>query len=91
MKRDGAQLRGAGLPVVRFVVPNEETDERSFATASAILQDREARQYVGAIGYHPYLYESSHANISQILATSGAGRPDPVRVAARQQLRDLGR
>jgi hypothetical protein len=33
---------------VKFVVPNEETIERSIAVARVILEDGEARSYVAA-------------------------------------------
>jgi O-glycosyl hydrolase len=91
VKRVGTRLRSEGFGTVRFVVPNEETDERSLSVATAILSDRDARPFVGAIGYHPYPYESNYASVSGILNTAGVGRPDGARLAVRQQLRDLGR
>jgi O-glycosyl hydrolase len=89
VKRAGARLRSEGFADVKFVVPNEETVTKSLQTATAILADAEARQYVAAIGYHPYPYTSPYAAIPTLLKTAGMGKPDPAEVAARQQLRDL--
>jgi O-glycosyl hydrolase len=89
--RAGDRLTREGFTTVRFVVASEETDERSYESAAAILGDPRARSYVGAIGYHPYPYASAYANVPRLLQTSGAGRPDPDRVAARHRLRDLAR
>lgn len=91
IKHVGARLRGAGFPEVKFIVPNEETEEISLHTAKAILSDPVARQYVGAIGYHPYPYGSPYASVPRILKTSGSGNPDSDRVAVRYALRDLGK
>ena len=90
IKRAGSRLRAEGFGDIKFVIPNEETEEKSLSTAAAILSDPEARQYVGAIGYHPYPYGSVYASIPKILGTAGAGRPDPGRIAVRNKLRDLG-
>jgi len=91
VKRAGVRLRREGFQNVGFVVPNEETEEKSLRTAAAVLADPEARQYVGAIGYHPYPYGSVYASIAKILGTSGAGRPDQGRIAVRKELRALGK
>lgn len=91
IKRAGARLRKEGFPDVKFVIPNEETEEHSLAVAAAVLADPEARQYVGAIGYHPYPYGSPYVSVPRILSSAGAGRPDVGRVELRQKLRDLGR
>ncbi|HEV8722537.1 MAG TPA: glycoside hydrolase family 30 beta sandwich domain-containing protein [Candidatus Binatia bacterium] len=91
VKRVGARLRNAGFKDIKFVVPNEETEEKSLESAKAILSDAEARPYVGAIGYHPYPYGSVYANVPKILETSGVGKPDPDRIAVRNKLRDLGK
>ncbi|MGH8245410.1 MAG: glycoside hydrolase family 30 beta sandwich domain-containing protein [Gammaproteobacteria bacterium] len=90
VKRLGARLRREGFDP-KFIVPNEESEEQSLLTAQAILSDPEARQYVGAIGYHPYPYRSVYASVPRILGTSGAGRPDHSKIAVRRQLRDLAR
>jgi O-glycosyl hydrolase len=90
IKRAGARLREEGFTSLKFVVPNEETVERSYASAQAILSDPEAREYVGAIGYHPYPYGSAYSSIPEILRTSGSGNPDLEEIARREQLRDLG-
>jgi O-glycosyl hydrolase len=91
VKRTGTRLREAGFAEVKFVVPNEETVEQSYATTWAILADKEARQYIGAIGYHTYPYGSTYASIPNILRTSGAGRPSLEAIRIRQRLRDLAR
>jgi hypothetical protein len=70
-------------------VPGEETEEKSLATATAILSDPVACQYVGAIAYHTYPYGSVYSSVRNILATSGAGRPDASRIAIRASLRSL--
>lgn len=89
VKRAGTVLRAAGFPDVMFVVPSDETEEHSLETARAVLRDPEARQYVGAIAYHPYPYGSIYSSVPRILATSGAGRPDQSRVNVRRAIRDL--
>jgi O-glycosyl hydrolase len=85
----GVALTLAGFPQVKLVVPSEETELSSLTEAQAILSDPQARQYVGAISYHPYPYGSVYATVDSILSTSAAGRPDPEAIAARTQLRDL--
>jgi O-glycosyl hydrolase len=91
IKRVGSRLRKEGFRTVKFVVPGEETDERSLEVATAILADPDARQYVGAIAYHSYPYGSTYAVVANILRTSGRGEPDVERIAARRRLRDLGK
>lgn len=89
IKRAGARLRREGFNA-KFVL-NQATEERSLDTAAAILADPDARQYLGALGYHTYPYGSIYASVPNILATAGRGKPDPGRIAIRQQLRDLGK
>lgn len=91
IKRVGARLRSDGFADVKFLVPNEETVDRTVRTTRTILSDSAARQYVGAIGYHAYPYGSPYASISQILATSGKGQPVAAQITARNELRDLGK
>ena len=91
VKRVGARLRKEGFQDIKFIIPNEETEEKSLRTAIAVLSDSEARTYIGAIGYHPYPYGSPYASIPKILKTSGVGRPDSGRIAIREKLRDLGK
>lgn len=91
VKRAGTALRKAGVNTMKFVVPNEETEAKSLETATAILADPEARQYVGAIGYHPYPYGSNYASIPHLFRTSGKGAPDASKIELRRKLRDLGR
>ncbi len=89
VKRAGSRLRAAGFSKTRFVVGTEETESHSLDVASAILGDRKAAQYVGAIGYHTYPYHQGYSSVEFILSTSGAGKPDPERVHLRNQIRDL--
>jgi len=91
VQRSGERLTREGFDNVRFVVPNEETEEKSYQSAQAILENPRARRYVGAIGYHPYPLGSVYANVPKLLRTSGMGRPDPGRIQARRKLRDLAR
>lgn len=91
VKRAGDRLRAAGFNELKFVVPNEETVERSLKVAEVILEDTDARKYVAAVGYHVYPYGSPYASVPQILRASGSGRPDPASVEQRGRLRELGR
>lgn len=88
VKAVGAKLKAEGLNI-KLVVPSEETEKVSLEDAQAILADPQARQYVGAIAFHTYPYESAYANIGNILNTSGAGKPDAERIAIRNQIRSL--
>jgi O-glycosyl hydrolase len=90
IKRAGARLRSAGMPT-KFIVVSEYSPALSATVAREILADPEARQYVGAVGYHPYPYESAYASMANILNGPGAGRPDAAAVADRRALRDLSR
>jgi O-glycosyl hydrolase len=90
IKRAGGRLRSAGMPTT-FVIASEYSPAQSAALAKEILADPQARQYVGAIGYHPYPYGSAYSSMPVILAKSGAGRPDAAAVADRRTLRDVGR
>lgn len=89
--RTGDRLKREGFDAVRFVVSSDETEEKSYESAAAILADSRARAYIGAIGYHPYPYGSVYVNVPRLLQTSGMGRPDAGRIAARRRLRDLAR
>jgi hypothetical protein len=88
-KRAGARLRAAGFRKTRFIVGTEETEEASYQVASAVLADAQASQYVGAIGYHTYPYNTGYSSAQFILSTSGTGAPDPGRVAIRNRIREL--
>ncbi|MHB1034591.1 MAG: glycoside hydrolase [Pirellulales bacterium] len=91
VKRSGDRLREAGFKDLKFVVPNEETIERSIAVAKVILEDPDARKYVAAVGYHVYPYGSPYASVPNILRASGSGKPDAGSVEQRRRLRDLCR
>jgi O-glycosyl hydrolase len=90
IKRAGGRLRSAGMPT-KFIVPSEYSPAQSLALAREVLADPEARQYVGAIGYHVYPYGSAYASMPKILAGPGTGRRDDAALADRRALRDLGR
>jgi len=88
VKAVGAKLKAEGLNI-KLVVPSEETEEASLSDAQAIMSDPVARQYVGAIAFHTYPYESVYTNIASLLSTSGSGNPDARRIAVRNQIRTL--
>ncbi len=90
IKAAGDRLRKEGFDEVLFVVPNEETVEKSIETANVILQDEKARGYVGAIAYHAYPYRTSYSSIKQILQTSGSGQPVRREILLRDNLKTLG-
>jgi O-glycosyl hydrolase len=90
IERAGGRLRSAGMPT-KFVVVSEYSAAQSAAMAREILADPNARQYVGAIGYHVYPYGSAYASMPNILSGPGTGRPDEAALADRRALRDLAR
>jgi O-glycosyl hydrolase len=90
IKRAGARLRSAGMPT-KFIVPSDESVTSTITTARAVLADAQARQYVGAIGYHVYPYGSPYASMPRILSGPGRGRRDDNELMQRRALRDLGR
>jgi O-glycosyl hydrolase len=85
----GTRLEQEGFGNVRFVLPNEETVDKSLEVADAILSDPVARRFAGPIGYHSYPYGSPYTSIPYLLNTSGVGTPDPNSVAVRDRLRQL--
>ncbi|MDQ3041115.1 MAG: hypothetical protein M3R11_01900 [Acidobacteriota bacterium] len=89
VKAVGSAVRKAKFRTVKFYLPNEETTAKSLETATAVLNDPTAKQYVGAIGYHTYPYGSTYAELTNILATSGAGMPNEAEIQARTQLKNL--
>lgn len=89
VKRTGDRMKAAGF-TPRFIVPSEETTDVSHSHASMILADAAARQYVGAISYHPYPYGSEYAAVPKILSASGAGTPHAGSVEQRRKLKELG-
>jgi O-glycosyl hydrolase len=89
VKAVGARFRAGGYNNVMLVVPSEETMDKSIESATAILADATARQYVGAISYHPYPYGSAYASVVNILAQSGAGTPNATANASRANLLSL--
>ncbi|MFN8386335.1 MAG: glycoside hydrolase family 30 beta sandwich domain-containing protein [Anaerolineales bacterium] len=89
IKTAGSRLEQEGFADVKFIVTNEETPAKSLEVATAILNDAEARKYVGVIGYHAYPYDSIYSSVPNILNTSGVGVPDAEAVAVRKQLQLL--
>ena len=89
IKSLGKRLRDEGFKDTMLVAPCEETVARSLEVAKAILEDAEARPYVGAIGYHCYPYGSPYASVRNILEHSGKGKPPPHEIELRRNLRDL--
>jgi hypothetical protein len=90
VRQTGKRLEAAGYGSVGLVVPAEETEERSLEVATAILNDNDARHYVGAIAFHTYPYGSQYSYVPNILAGPGMGNPDPARIDVRHRLKDLG-
>jgi hypothetical protein len=90
IKRAGARLRSAGM-TTKFIIPSEFTVAATTKLAREILADPVARPFVGAIGYHPYPYNSGYASMARILAGPGRGRRDDNELMQRRALRDLGR
>ncbi len=89
IKTASSRLEQEGFAGVKFIVTNEETPAKSIEVATAILNDAEARKYVGVIGYHAYPYDSIYSSVPNILNTSGVGVPDAEAVAVRKQLQLL--
>ena len=79
IKRCGDRLRAEGFPAMKFIVPAEETEQKSLDDARAILADPAARAYVGAIAYHPYPYGSTYAAVPKSLPRRAAGGRIPAR------------
>lgn len=88
-KAVGKGLRAEGFKEVLLVVPCEETVAQSLKVSQAILEDEEARPFVGAIGYHCYPYGSPYASVKRILQGPGKGKPDPKEIEVRQKLAEL--
>lgn len=91
VKRVGLRLREAGFSDVKLVTPNEAYPQRTLEVASALLSDPEARQFIGAISYHPYPYDSPFVSAEKILLQSAKGDPDKNEVEVRGKLKDLAR
>lgn len=89
--RAGDRLRAAGFTRVMIVAPSQETVGKTIQTAQAILNNADARQYLGAIGYHPYPYRSDYSYVPNILSASGQGNPSQTALQERTQLLALAR
>lgn len=90
VKRIGRRMQDSGFNATKLVVPGEETVQRSYDVARAILADPEARRFVGAIAYHGYPYGSAYASPRSILNTSGRGSPAGAEIEIRNKIRNLG-
>jgi O-glycosyl hydrolase len=90
IKRTGSVLRANNFSA-KFLIPNEGSEEGSLNITEAVMNDSDARQFVAAIGYHPYPYESVYVDGARVLATSGAGNPVADRINIRTQLKNLGK
>jgi O-glycosyl hydrolase len=90
IKTCGQRLADNGFGSVKFIVGSEETEAASLSLATAILADSQARQYVGAIGYHEYPYGSEYSSLARVLQDSGTGNPPADGVQVRNSLRNLG-
>jgi O-glycosyl hydrolase len=53
VKSLGARMRSAGLRT-RLLIPDDLNASEAYTRAAAVLDDPEARPYVGALGYHLY-------------------------------------
>ncbi len=67
----GARLAAEGIPT-RLVVPDDLNPSRALVRAQAVMDDPDARRYVGALAYH--LYETGY--------TPGVTQPDLVTLSA---------
>ena len=90
IRRSGSVLRANNLSA-KFLIPNEGTEDVSLQIAEAVLSDKDARQFVAAIGYHPYPYESVYVDGAKVLTTSGNGNPVADRINIRTQLKNLAK
>ena len=90
VKRAGDRLRAAGFKELKFVVPNEETVERSLEVAKVILEDADAqvrgRRWIPCL---PLRFAVCLGPADP--RASGSGQPDPASVEQRRRLRDLCR
>jgi hypothetical protein len=77
VKKLGSRLEANGFTDIRMIIPDCTSIESSIIYAKAILQDPDARKYVGAIGYHTYSTKD------------GTENPDPHWISLRLQLRNL--
>jgi hypothetical protein len=77
VKTLGSRLEANGFKDIRMIIPDCTNIKNSITYAKAILQDPDARNYVGAIGYHTYSTKD------------GGENPDPHWISLRRQLRDL--
>ena len=71
VKRLGARMRAAGIKT-QLVIPDDINPVEAYGRARVILEDAEARPYVGALAYH--LYGTSIADqqkMQQLSATYG--------------------
>lgn len=60
----GQRMRRAGL-ATKLVIPDDENPADAYRRSVAVLQDPRARQYVGALAYHVYKWNT--ANTAEIV------------------------
>jgi O-glycosyl hydrolase len=89
IKSVGERLRREGFTETKFIVPAEETVNKTIDTSSAILADKTASSYVGVLAYHAYPYDSAYSSVRRILKTTGNGQPDNDEIASRRRLHQL--
>lgn len=63
----GARMREEGLKTM-LVIPDDLNPGEAYKRASVVLQDPEARRYVGALAYHLYGADESHLALVRSLA-----------------------
>lgn len=67
----GPAMRAAGLKTM-LMIPDELNACRAYPTAKMVLEDPQARQYVGALAYH--MYEGTNACLAAMAELSRAYR-----------------
>jgi O-glycosyl hydrolase len=64
----GSRLKAAGFKT-KLVIPDDENPTDAYRRAIAVLQDPQARQYVGALAYHIYKWDRGDMVKMRQLAT----------------------
>jgi len=85
VKRLGARLQTEGL-ATKIVVSDGWIPQNALLYMQAVLEDPEARPYVGALAYHAY---DGYDDPERILSSSASGNPPQAAVEIRQRIRDL--
>jgi O-glycosyl hydrolase len=69
----GSRLRSAGLRT-KLVIPDDENPADAYRRAVAVLEDPNARQYVGAVAYHVYRWDWRQSTADIVRLRQLAGR-----------------